>query len=91
MQRDFKRRDRPIMSMALVKYRTPGSSHNRFAVVPEIWLSDLMEWLKLSGSAYGPMPITMMPRLSDLVAPDNWPNYQACNTYMQTVNLLEAR
>jgi len=36
------------MQKTLVKYRTSDYQYNQYAVIPTLYLSDILQWLKLS-------------------------------------------
>lgn len=76
------------MKYTLVTYRTKDRSHNEYAIIPTIWLSDLLDWLKLSEAVIVKVTSHFT---SALVAPIEWPSYRNCSSYVQTVLILETR
>ena len=81
------------MKTRLITYRTPNCRFNQHAVIPELYLPDLLGWLKLSAHATI-VRITDNPDRSYrpyCLAPRDWPSYRACNNYIQTVCLLGER
>ncbi|KKN91151.1 hypothetical protein LCGC14_0220160 [marine sediment metagenome] len=85
------------MDKTLVKYRTLGSKFNSYAVVPTLFLSGLLDWLKLSECATiisttdNYQRILRQSELSDLAAPESWPSYGQCKGYILAVDMLECR
>lgn len=63
----------------LVSYRTSDRKHLQFSVVPTIYLSDLLNWLKLSETA----EIVRVTHNCDdpIMLPEDWPTYQTCLSY----------
>ncbi len=77
------------MRYSCVTYRTPGNPYHRYAVVPNLFLPDLLDWLKLSE-----FTITSLVRARDtqkLLAPEEWPSYGHCKGYIHSVELLGLR
>ena len=74
------------MIKTLVTYRTPASPHNQYAVVPNMWLSDLLSWLTLSESA------TIVSKTdnedSGAILPINWPSYETCRYCLKVSDLM---
>lgn len=76
------------MKMRLVQYRTFAERHNNYAVIPDLYLSDFLGWLKLSELG-DIVKVTDNP--SDtygLTAPEAWPSYRNCANYVQTAELI---
>ena len=82
------------MQYRLVKYRTSDYRYDQYAVVPDLYLSDLLDWLTLSESAEIVSVTDNYPGLSDvpasiaLLAPDNWPSYRTCADYIRVSDLV---
>lgn len=86
------------MNLRLITYRTNGLK--RHALVPDLFVSDLVNWLQLSDNT----ETLLFPELSDktevlsvshnwtnfsdFVAPRDWPSYRSCEEYVQTVALI---
>lgn len=79
------------MQYKLVTYRTTDHRHDRYAVIPIAYVSDLCDWLQLSESAEIAAVTDNPHRVSDLLAPDTWPSYRMCVDYIHTVSLVEAQ
>ena len=74
------------MQKTIVRYRTTDYRYNQFAVVPTSWLSDLLEWLKLSECAE--IVSTTDNEDSDYILPSTWPSYQTCLDYCSVSNIV---
>lgn len=74
------------MTMTLIKYRTPNVSYNQYAVVPTLWLSDLLDWLRLSEQA------TVIGKTHNheggSLLPINWHSYRACQEAIHISDLM---
>lgn len=77
------------MNYQLVKYQTPLERFNKYSVVPSLYLSNLLNWLKLSESArivsvtdnyYNPY----LSKISQLSVPAAWPSCVDCAEYVRT-------
>lgn len=83
------------MKYTLIIYQTTDYRYNMYAVVPELYVSDLLEWLRLSESAeivsVTDNPVHERPGISAFKPPEHWPSYRACENYIHTVKLLEVR
>lgn len=77
------------MQKTLVRYRTNDVPCVRHAVVPTLWLSDLLEWLQLSEEAVV-IGITHDEN-HGLIIPMDWPGYRTCLQYSNNVSLVESR
>lgn len=76
------------MQYMLVTYRTTDYRYKQYATVPILYISDLCDWLKLSESAEI-VSVTDNPhRISDLLAPGDWPSYWICADYIRVSDLL---
>lgn len=73
------------MNMTLLKYRTPKSDHNAFALVPTIWLSDLTHWLKLWDCT---ILSTSHNQTGAPIIPMAWPSYRTCMDCVKISDLL---
>ncbi len=77
------------MQMTFVKYRTYNQGDIRvdtvYAVVPTIWLSDLLEWLSDMESEVIETTDNYdhAPRL-----PISWPSYETCMYCMQVSDVI---
>ena len=72
--------------MILVKYRTSDVSYNQYAVVPPLWLSDLLKWLTLSESAE---IVSTTYNVDDgPILPRDWPSYRSCADYVRISDLV---
>lgn len=74
------------MNMTLVKYRTNNRPYNQHAVVPEIWLSDLLQWIMLSEAAE--IVSTTDNVDGPCLVPINWPSYGACQRFVCVSDLF---
>ena len=77
------------MKMTIITYRTKISgSHNQFAIVPDIWLSDLLHWLVISELA----TIVSKSDTNDdrPIIPTDWPSYQTCIECIKIGQLVES-
>lgn len=76
------------MNMTLIKYRTKDTPHNQHAVVPICWVSDLIDWIRIS-DAY------LVDRTDNVdgeaILPIEWLSYRMCRNYINNVSLLEMR
>lgn len=75
------------MKMTLIKYRTPDTTYNQFAVIPAIWLSDIIHWLTISESAR--IVSTDNDCDNDAILPMDWPSYETCLDSIRISNLLQ--
>lgn len=75
------------MKMTLIKYRTTDTTYNQFAVVPAIWLSDLIHWLILSEEAE--IVSTDNDCEHEPILPITWPSYQTCSEAIHISDLLQ--
>jgi len=80
------------MTYNLVFYRLPDSPYNQHALIPALYLSDLLSWLKRDCNAEV-VRITDDYRASiggalKVIAPHEWTSYRACVAYVSTVTLL---
>ena len=74
------------MSMTLIKYRTTETPYNQYAVVPTIWVSDLLHWLTLSESAE---IISTDNNCDDgAILPISWPSYETCRDCMRISDIV---
>lgn len=76
------------MTMTRVTYRTTDVSHNQYAIVPTIWLSDLLRWLTLSETAE--IVGTTYNVDNEAVLPINWPSYQTCQDAIRISDAVHA-
>lgn len=74
------------MKMTLVKYRTTDVPHNQYAAVPIIYLSDLLEWLRLSECAEI-VEVTDNLELS-FAAPITWPAHDMCSYHHELSDIV---
>jgi hypothetical protein len=74
------------MNQTLVKYRTEGKTHNEYAVVPTLWLLDLLDWLRFEAGAE--IIETTHNMVDTFDAPTNWPCYQTCKEYVTFSDLM---
>lgn len=78
------------MNMVLVRYRTDDRPYNNHAVVPAIWLSDLLGWLALSDSTEI-ISTTHNYRMKEPILPITWPSYRSCKDAIHISDLMEIR
>jgi hypothetical protein len=80
------------MNWMLVTYRTTDYRYKMYAVVPALYVSDLLDWLKLSESAeivsVTDNPVRELPGISAFRPPENWPSYRACEQYILVSDLV---
>ena len=79
------------MKTRLVQYRTFSEVDNNYAMIPDIYLPDFLEWLKLSELSD---IVTVTDNPNDrygFVAPESWPSYRNCADFIRTVELVESR
>jgi len=77
------------MTKTMITYRTTDQKHNKYVIVPTLWVSDLVYWLTLSESAE---IVATTHNVDDgLVLPISWPSYQPCLDYTRTVRCMEVR
>ena len=80
------------MNWMLVTYRTTDYRYKMYAVVPALYVSDLLDWLKLSESAeivsVTDNPVRELPEISAFRPPENWPSYRTCEDYIRVSDLL---
>jgi len=73
------------MVYSLITYRTTDYRYKQYAVVPGLYLSDLLDWLKLSESAeivsVTDNPVRELPGISAFRPPENWPSYRTCSLW----------
>jgi len=82
------------MNKTLVKYRTSDYRYNHYAVIPTSYLSDLLQWLRLSESAEIVSTTDNVDgvfRQSGFIIPTNWPSYRSCLECIWLSDLMVAR
>ena len=83
------------MTYKRVAYRTTDNRNLRFAVVPSMFISDLLDWLTLSETAEIVSICDDYTRTlsgqPEFVAPPEWPSYRTCAQYIHTVSLVQGR
>jgi hypothetical protein len=85
------------MPYKMVKYRTKGGRFYSYAVVPALFFSDLVDWLRLSEQATiisttdNHSEIKLVSEISDLSAPESWPSYQQCKGFLLFSEMLRCR
>ena len=79
------------MQYKLVTYRTSDYRYNQYAVVPTMWLSDLLDWLKLSESAEIVSVTDNLRGIPDLLVPETWPSYRTCLDHVRVSDLIAPR
>jgi len=83
------------MNYSLITYRTTDYRYNRHAVVPTLYVSDLLDWLRLSECAEIVSVCDNHTRKlsgqAEFEAPMDWPSYETCERYIQTVSLVQGR
>lgn len=81
------------MKFKVVEYRTNETPHSQFAVIPDLYLSDLIEWLTLSEDAQivstTDNPNPSLDPLSDFHPPVNWPSYRKCSDHVRLSDLID--
>jgi len=78
------------MFNTLVTYWTKfeKDGYRMYAVVPTIWLSDFLPWLKDQKDV---KVIGTQPTDDGLIIPKNWPSYNECMTYVRYVRAIGFR
>jgi len=76
------------MNYQLVTYRTTDHRFNQHAVVPDLYVSDLLTWLKLSEHATI-IRVTDNRNATRMVVPDNWPSYSDCEDYVRISDIVD--
>jgi len=74
------------MQNTLVIYRTNDYRYRKYAIVPTIWLSDLLGWLHENDTTE---VIGTTPTSYKLRVPECWPNYRACLDYARVADLIK--
>ncbi len=81
------------MKFKVVEYRTKEVQHPQFAVIPDLYVSDLIGWLTLSEGATivstTDNPNPSPDPLSDFHPPSNWPSYRKCSTHVRLSDLID--
>ena len=82
------------MQYMLITYQTSDYRYKQYAVVPALYVSDLVDWLRLSECAevvsVTDNPVQELPGISAFKPPENWPSYRACSDYIRVSDLLTA-
>ncbi len=81
-----------------IQYRTPDLLVDRWAILPDLYVSSFLRWLTDSDSAEV-VSITTHDRitapatrvLSELAAPRHWPDYRRCARYVSDTVIMGER
>lgn len=69
----------------LIQYRTTEIEHSQFVVIPDIYVSDMIQWL----SDHECAEIVRTETTDNSYRfPTNWPSYETCMKYVVTRTLL---
>lgn len=83
------------MDYMTITYRTSGSPYNQHNVVPDLYLSDLTEWLKSELRAdiisVRRFDMLVLSGTQPLSVPRTWPSYRTCMDYAAMFELLATR
>lgn len=79
------------MKCMLVTYQTVNRPYNQYAVVPNIYVSDLLGWLSEQEATI--QSVTQHTPGTDkkpsvCLLPPEWPSYRACDDFMRTLELV---
>lgn len=86
------------MKFKRIQYRTPDLLVDRWAIIPELYESSFLRWLRAGDSAkivaitehdLITAPVTRV--LSELAAPRDWPDYRECARYVSTATIMGER
>ena len=86
------------MKFKRIQYRTPDLLVDRWAVIPDLYVSSFLWWLAKDDSTEVKAvtehdlitaPVTRV--LSELAAPRDWPEYRNCARYVSAATIMGER
>ncbi len=86
------------MKFKRIQYQTPDLLVDRWAIIPDLYVSSFLKWLQVGDSAkivaitehdLITAPVTQV--LSELAAPRHWPDYRKCARYVSAATIMGER